>query len=68
MSNKRNPFTASEYAAAGILSFAYAVIIGIITTLCAPIGIGALMLTAWPLLLAVYDYDRIMGDGDNGDD
>lgn len=68
MNNRRKPFTASEYAAAGILAFTYAVIIGIITTLCAPIGVGVLMLSAWPLLLAVYDYDRIVGDDDDGND
>lgn len=64
--NKRSPFTGSEIAAAAILSFAYAVVIGIITTLLPALGVGVLTLTVWPILLAVYDYDRITGDEDDG--
>lgn len=67
MSNKPT-FTGSEIAAAGILAFAFAVIIAFIAHHAPLIGAGTLMLGLWPILLAVYDYDRTAPKDDNDGD
>lgn len=67
MDKKPAKFTVSEMLAAVILSGAFAVVIGIIITLNAVIGCITLTLCTFPLLLAVYDYDRIVGDPDDGE-
>lgn len=66
--NNKPTFTGSEIAAAGILAFAFAVVIAFIAYHAPIIGAGALALSLWPILLAVYDYDRTDPKGDNNGD